>query len=159
MYGHDGASELGSLITNRFLTSQTTSLPAAAPALEALSVLTIEATPFIAPADLIRVAAHTNPGDPGTVEASFILDMHLNTTPKLHEFIKTTVLESYLRPLFSRSRSERITATGRKAHYQPADPGRGADLTEDKTAPWKTGDAHAVTVFGWAVDHSDVRTD
>ncbi|KAH6635214.1 hypothetical protein B0J18DRAFT_472244 [Chaetomium sp. MPI-SDFR-AT-0129] len=79
-------------------------------------------------------------------------------------FITETVLQSYLRPLFSRSRPATVTASGRKAAYPDQDdsgaggPRRGgASLLEEtaQTKPWKYTDLRAVPVLGWAVKEAD----
>ncbi|KAK4146701.1 uncharacterized protein C8A04DRAFT_34607 [Dichotomopilus funicola] len=79
-------------------------------------------------------------------------------------FITETVLQSYLRPLFSRSRPATVTASGRKAAYPDQDdsgaggPRRGgASLLEEtaQTKPWKYTDFRAVPVLGWAVKEAD----
>ncbi len=71
-------------------------------------------------------------------------------------FIVETVLGSYLRSLFSKSRPATVTASGRKAEY--VEPERQLGLPDEgrKTKPWKYEDLRAVTVLSWAMEAADV---
>jgi hypothetical protein len=70
------------------------------------------------------------------------------------EFIVYTVMEGLLRPLFSTSKSSRLTAAGRQAHHD-ASPS-AVDLATTNGRPWKGKQSHSLTVFDWAVEQSDV---
>lgn len=71
------------------------------------------------------------------------------------QFIAETVLQRYLRPLFSRSRPSSITAAGRRAEYADA---RGRSIPDDTalTKPWKYTDLRAIPAVAWAVGQADV---
>lgn len=70
----------------------------------------------------------------------------------------TTVLEDYLRPLFSRSRPSAVTASGRKAEFpQEQDISRGLEDETGAVKPWKFVDHRAISVFIWAVCEASVR--
>ncbi|KAK3323541.1 hypothetical protein B0T19DRAFT_207757 [Cercophora scortea] len=72
------------------------------------------------------------------------------------QFIVNTVLQRYLRPLFSQSKPASVTASGRKAEY-PERAGIGEGLPDDssKTKPWKFTDFRAIAIMSWAVNESD----
>ncbi|KAI0817988.1 hypothetical protein GGR55DRAFT_50915 [Xylaria sp. FL0064] len=77
-------------------------------------------------------------------------------------FITEDVLKGFLRPIFAKSRSAAVTASGRPTAF-PEPPSRytqgdgfggGADdITVRK--PWKYKQRYAVTVFEWSVDNAD----
>lgn len=71
--------------------------------------------------------------------------------------LNESILKSYLRPLFSKSRPKTVTASGRKAAFpEEDDPHRGLmDETKD-VKPWKFADHRAVTVFQWVVSTATV---
>jgi hypothetical protein len=73
------------------------------------------------------------------------------------EFLTETVLQAYLRPLFSKSKPSSITASGRKAEY--TDGGSKAESMPDESAvtkPWKYTDMRAIPAVAWAVRKADV---
>lgn len=85
-------------------------------------------------------------------------------TPKTERarFITEDVLTDFLRPLFAKSRPATVTVSGRPAAF-PEPPSRygqgegfggGEEILNAK--PWKYTRRYAVTVFGWAVENTDV---
>lgn len=124
---------------------------------------TLKAT--LDPKVLVAVTAFTSTQDPWTTPAAqasaqTILDAALGNKPGAKEtLITSTILTTFLRPLFSRSRPATVTASGRKAEF--VEPARYAgsagpdDPTEAELKPWKHAHAYAVTVFAWAVDRAD----
>ncbi|KAF7523879.1 hypothetical protein G7054_g11619 [Neopestalotiopsis clavispora] len=117
------------------------------------------------PKVLVAVTAFTSTQDPWTTPAAqasaqTILDAALGNKPGAKEtLITSTILTTFLRPLFSRSRPATVTASGRKAEF--IEPTRYAgsagpdDPTEAELKPWKHAHAYAVTVLAWAVDRAD----
>ena len=75
------------------------------------------------------------------------------------KFITETVLQRYLRPLFSRSKPASITASGRKAEYTDSSAARGQSIPDDtaQTKPWKYTDLRAIPAVSWAISQADVR--
>ncbi|KAE8450432.1 hypothetical protein EG329_006507 [Mollisiaceae sp. DMI_Dod_QoI] len=71
------------------------------------------------------------------------------------EFIIDHVLQSFIRPLFSRSKPDTITSTGRKAMPTSA-PSRKHDIgaLDRASKPWRYEAPHSVTVFSWAVKYA-----
>lgn len=115
------------------------------------------------PATLVRVAAYTSEQDSWTTssaaqDANEILARQLQADSHKAAFIASTVLEGFLRPLFSLSTSDQITSSGRIAYYPDKD--RGAKMTEfadeAATKPWKSAEMHAVSIFSWAIEQSNV---
>ena len=66
------------------------------------------------------------------------------------------VLSDLLRPLFSKSRPATVTASGRKAEFVEPSRYDNASAEAEARKPWKYDRRYAVTVFEWAVQHSDV---
>lgn len=120
---------------------------------------------------LLRVAAFTNPDDPwsspaasGTAQS--MLSRALKTPSgglengqqqqqTVARFIVDTVLQSYLRPLFSKA-SSKLTPSGRPAAYQEDPTLRRDTRLNQEIPPWKAEGPRAVTVFRWAVTNADV---
>lgn len=75
---------------------------------------------------------------------------------KLQAFILDEVLQGFLRPLFSKSRPATVTASGRKAEFVQPSRYDNFDADAEANKPWKYQQRYAVTVFSWAVDHTDV---
>ncbi len=72
-------------------------------------------------------------------------------------FVLKTVLEQYIRPLFSKARSATVTASGRRAAYaDTADQASGLPDETRRTKPWKYEDLRALAVLAWAVDEASV---
>ncbi|ETS83339.1 hypothetical protein PFICI_05215 [Pestalotiopsis fici W106-1] len=115
------------------------------------------------PKVLVATTAFTNPQDPWTTQAAgtlaqTILAAALDRPGAKETLITSTILTTFLRPLFSRSRPATVTASGRKAEF--VEPARYAGAapdgpTEAELKPWKYAHAYAVTVFAWAVEHAN----
>ncbi|KAL1841849.1 hypothetical protein VTJ49DRAFT_6526 [Mycothermus thermophilus] len=69
------------------------------------------------------------------------------------KFLAETVLQRYLRPLFSRSKPPSVTASGRKAEYAEGNVSRGEGMPDEsaRIKPWKYGDLRAIPAVAWAV--------
>jgi hypothetical protein len=80
--------------------------------------------------------------------------------PTKEHFITEVVLQSYLRPLFSRAKPASITASGRKAEYADSSAARGENIPDDSalTKPWKYTDLRAIPAVAWAVHEADVSS-
>lgn len=77
------------------------------------------------------------------------------TSRRLRDFIVDSILQSYLRPLFSKA-TGKVTSSGRPSAYD--DPTALLDSRLNQETPaWKKEGPHVVTVFRWAVAFSDVR--
>lgn len=105
---------------------------------------------------LLSIVHYTDPSDQWTTEkaatlASGLLDQHL-AGAELGEFIAGPLLQTYLRPIFSKS-SARVTTSGRPSHFR--DP---ADNSTNHMAPpaWKLAGLQVVSDFHWAVRAADV---
>ncbi|KAG7043789.1 poly A polymerase head domain-containing protein [Colletotrichum scovillei] len=132
-------------------------------ALDVLRSLVVRFSPPLADQDLIVIATYTDRKRTWTtvnaeLSAREILKRSLNDVQK-QTFITSVVLEGFIRPIFSRASSSRITSTGRKAHFADDSqdrftPGASADTEDAKS--WKTTQPHAITVFSWAVEQSHV---
>lgn len=66
-----------------------------------------------------------------------------------------TILQGYLRPLFSKSRPSAVTASGRKAEFRDEEDTHHALRDEVETKPWKYADHRAIAVFQWAVHEAN----
>ncbi|KAK4179218.1 mitochondrial CCA tRNA nucleotidyltransferase [Triangularia setosa] len=75
--------------------------------------------------------------------------------PNKIEFITSIILQSYLRPLFSKSKPSTITSSGRKAEYQTDSSREGIPDDTAATKPWKFTDLRPIPVFSWAVTEAD----
>ncbi|KAK1953573.1 hypothetical protein LY78DRAFT_594282 [Colletotrichum sublineola] len=131
---------------------------------KALGVLKCLVVDFAAPLDekdLVCIAAYTDSQNAWTTTSAAsssedVLSSSLNNDT-MHKFIASTLLERFIRPVFSRTASNRITSTGRKAYFINDDQSQVTrdpvtETTEIK--PWKSTQIHAITVFAWAVKHS-----
>jgi hypothetical protein len=74
------------------------------------------------------------------------------------EFLTETVLQAYLRPLFSKSKPSSITASGRKAEYTDGLGSKAESMPDESavTKPWKYTDMRAIPAVAWAVREADV---
>ncbi|KAK3955130.1 hypothetical protein QBC32DRAFT_381238 [Pseudoneurospora amorphoporcata] len=113
---------------------------------------------------LLTIIAYTNPAEEWTTpglaaRAMLLLQKHFESKPNSkQDFITTTILPTYLRPLFSKSSPQAsITPSGRPSAYGPNPDARPSGLPDDSslTKPWKFIDLRAVTVFEWAVSEAD----
>jgi hypothetical protein len=105
---------------------------------------------------LLKLTAVTDPEDPWTTaiaakSASKLLADQL-AAQRLTDFIVTTVLQDFLKPLFVRS-SSRITASGRPSQYAAIND-RLPSFTEEQ--PWKSQVAWVEATMQWAVCMSTV---
>ncbi|KAK1635246.1 hypothetical protein BDP81DRAFT_377328 [Colletotrichum phormii] len=131
-------------------------------ALDILSSLVLRFSPSLDDQNLIAIAAYTDRKETWTtVEAELyakeILSHSLDDAQK-HAFLNSVVLERFIRPIFSRTSSSRITSTGRKAHFADDSQDRftpGVFADTDDAKPWKTTQVHAITIFSWAVEQAD----
>lgn len=74
------------------------------------------------------------------------------------EFLTETVLQAYLRPLFSQSKPSSITASGRKAEYTENAASKGESMPDESavTKPWKYTDMRSIPAVAWAVREANV---
>ncbi|KAI0397811.1 hypothetical protein F5Y17DRAFT_454696 [Xylariaceae sp. FL0594] len=144
--------------------------------------------PLVLPArTLLSVIAYTNPDDPWSSPScadlsQSLLSVYFQTSsppqptgggdvpgksslqPEKQRFVTEEVLVGFLRPLFAKSRSTGVTASGRPAAF-PEPPSRysqgegfGGDAEDlTITKPWKYTHQYAVTVIEWAVDIADAN--
>ena len=128
------------------------------------SLLTIQAllSPVTYPEILLLLVAFTSSRDPWTTPLSISTATNLlsKLSDQAHrkEFIIDFILQKFIRPLFSKSKLEAITTTGRKAMPSSA-PLRRFDVrdADERTKPWTIDVPYAVTVFEWTVANSSVR--
>ncbi|KAK4151349.1 mitochondrial CCA tRNA nucleotidyltransferase [Chaetomidium leptoderma] len=97
-----------------------------------------------------------------TASASRLLEQQLDMpggAPTREQFLTETVLQHYLRPLFSKSKPSSITASGRRAEYADNAAGRGESIPEESalTKPWKYTDLRAIPAVAWAVREADTQ--
>ncbi|OTA98107.1 hypothetical protein M426DRAFT_123417 [Hypoxylon sp. CI-4A] len=111
---------------------------------------------------LLCLTAFTNAEYPWTTAksstlASSLLDAQARAHGESHirSFITEDILSKFLRPLFSKSRSAAVTASGRKAEFVETSRYDNIDRENPETKPWKYTHRYAVTVFAWAVRHAD----
>jgi hypothetical protein len=100
-----------------------------------------------------------NWGSPKTKEtARQLLEQQFSLPggPTKEEFLTETLLQSYLRPLFSKSKPSSITASGRKAEYADSDANRSIPDDSPLTKPWKYTDFRAIPALAWAIREADV---
>jgi hypothetical protein len=97
-----------------------------------------------------------------TARATALLEQQFGVpgSPTKEQFLTDTVLQKYLRPLFSKSKPSSITASGRKAEYTDSSAIRGENIPEESalTKPWKYTDQRAIPAFAWAVHEADVSS-
>jgi hypothetical protein len=69
----------------------------------------------------------------------------------------TSMLETHVKPRFSKSKNPAITQQGRRAiDPVPSNAALHGDL-DAGSKPWKYRDVYAVTVFQWVISHLSVR--
>ncbi|PBP16828.1 hypothetical protein BUE80_DR012439 [Diplocarpon rosae] len=112
---------------------------------------------------LISILAHTSPQDPWITPLSLSLTSSLLSLPSLEaktsspDFIPT-LLQTFIRPLFSASAPATITASGRKAAPSSAPPKR-LDFTNERVGkPWRYERPWSVAVLEWALTHISSTT-
>ncbi|KAL2140987.1 hypothetical protein VTI28DRAFT_2992 [Corynascus sepedonium] len=92
--------------------------------------------------------------------AERLLEQQLKNVPDAptkEKFLTETVLQTYLRPLFSKSKPASVTASGRRAEYADGAANRGESMPDESALikPWKYTDLRAVSAVGWAVREAD----
>ncbi|WDK17552.1 tRNA nucleotidyltransferase (poly A polymerase head domain-containing protein) [Colletotrichum graminicola] len=156
------ASHAVELLGQSFSTLRSVDSPAVAEkALDVLKCLVIDFAAALDEKYLVYVAAYTDSQDTWTTPSAAsssedILSNSLNNDTR-HTFIASAVLEHFIRPVFSRTASNRITSTGRNAHFINDDKSQVThdSVTETtESRPWKSTQVHAITVFAWAVKHA-----
>ncbi|KAK7447602.1 hypothetical protein Landi51_06958 [Colletotrichum acutatum] len=163
---HESIAQLSNhalgLLSNSSGSLSNTNPALAEQALDVLRSLVVRFSPSLDDQDLIVIAAYTDRKRTWTtvnaeLYAREILKRSLDDVRK-QAFITSVVLEGFIRPIFSRTSSSRITSTGRKAHFADDSQDRftaGSIADTDDAKPWKTTQAHAITVFSWVVEHSN----
>ncbi|KAI2471287.1 hypothetical protein F4781DRAFT_440710 [Annulohypoxylon bovei var. microspora] len=131
-------------------------------AIEQLTIAPLKAPLHLRPSVLLRLTAFTDVADPwATAESSALarklLEAQLQTLgeSQTRSFIVEEILTTFLRPLFSKSRSAAVTASGRKAEFVEPSRYDTVDRETPETKPWKYAHRYAIAVFSWAVQHSD----
>ncbi|KAG0651535.1 tRNA nucleotidyltransferase [Hyphodiscus hymeniophilus] len=113
----------------------------------------------IDPRILLALTAFTSSRDPWTTTvsestATAILSKLLSHV-RSKSFIVDHVLHTFIRPLFSKSKLEAVTASGRKAMPSSAPPPRfDVKSADERAKPWMFDVPYAITVFEWAVANS-----
>ncbi|KAI1452543.1 hypothetical protein F4805DRAFT_470786 [Annulohypoxylon moriforme] len=131
-------------------------------AIEQLIKVPLEAPLQLRASVLLRLAAFTNVADPwATAESSALArklleaQLQILDESQTKSLIVEDILTTFLRPLFSKSRSAAVTASGRKAEFVEPSRYDTVDRETPETKPWKYAHRYAITVFSWAVEHSD----
>lgn len=136
-------------------------------AIRCLDLLAQRSSPAVAVADqvLLTLTAFVDesepwvPSDEVSTQASNLLDRLLGDARAKEQFMAESVLQRYLRPLFSKSKPEAITSSGRKAAFVDPFRGRGEGFPDDsaETKPWKFTDLRAIPAVAWVIREADVR--
>ncbi|KAI1089109.1 hypothetical protein F5B19DRAFT_485488 [Rostrohypoxylon terebratum] len=131
-------------------------------AIEQLIDAPFQAPLQLRPLVLLHLAAFTDAADPWSTANSCalarkLLEAQLQTLDEsqIKSLIAEEILTTFIRPLFSKSRSAAVTASGRKAEFVEPSRYDTVDRETPETKPWKYAHRYAVTVFAWAVEHSD----
>lgn len=111
--------------------------------------------------ELLSALAFTSSSDPWTDGANIQLsDQFLSNNDRQAKdpgFIVNYLLQTTLRPLFSKSRPDTITESGRKAMPSSA-PARRYDFVQEKSQkPWKYEAPYSIAVLEWVVKVASVR--
>lgn len=105
------------------------------------------------PKILISILAFTSTRDPWTTPAAKKLAERLLSSHCIQvqsENFIVYVLHVLIRPLFSKSKPDAITSTGRKAMPTSAPPKRHDVAASDRAAkPWKYETPYSISVFSW----------
>lgn len=128
------------------------------------TILSFRSSPVhvIGPEILFAAIAFTSSRDPWTTTpaqsiATGILSAHAGQvhTPEL---IIGVLLQTIIRPLFSKSKPAAITAAGRKAMPSSAPPRdyNISDSFDPAQKPWKYTSPSSMTMFEWAAENSSV---
>ncbi|KAK0743712.1 hypothetical protein B0T18DRAFT_189408 [Schizothecium vesticola] len=134
-------------------------------AIRCLDLLAQRSISAVAAADqvLLTLTAFADESEPWipsvevSTQASNLLDRLLGDAPAKEQFMAESVLQRYLRPLFSKSKPEAITSSGRKAAFVDPFRGRGEGLPDDsaETKPWKFTDLRAIPAVAWVIREAD----
>ena len=92
-------------------------------------------------------------------EASLLLNKYTTDdlrNPKVFQKTIADMLQTIIKPLFAKSKNPSITQQGRKA-INPLPTMSEPIGFEVEGKPWKFRAPYVVTVFGWVLDHMDVR--
>ena len=90
-------------------------------------------------------------------EAVVILNQQLIPTRRPY-FVINTVMESFLKPIFSQSRSSRVTASGRRMHYDRVSRSAADSDTATSQPLWTGKGAYSIFILHWALSECDVGT-
>lgn len=90
--------------------------------------------------------------------ASQVLAKQLSQYFTTETLVVKTILQDYLRPLFSKARPSAITASGRKAEFRDEEDTHRGLRDEIEAKPWKYADHRAIAVFRWVVHEANVST-
>ncbi|CAG9977838.1 unnamed protein product [Clonostachys byssicola] len=109
---------------------------------------------------LIQIAAFTNPSDPWvTDEASSFATAILSpeniasaTDADVPTFITRSILQDYLRPIFSKA-TTRVTSSGRPTQFP--DPSPNSHRQGVEPPAWKKHGFRIIPIFRWAVNAAD----
>lgn len=113
------------------------------------------------PKVLLAIVAFTSTRDPWTTfltsQYAYVLLDTFKTQSLNDEFLIKFVLSDFIRPLFSKSRPETVTVSGRRAMPSSA-PLRPHNFKEAEMAmkPWRYDYPYSITVFEWAVNNVSV---
>ncbi|PMD29993.1 hypothetical protein L207DRAFT_642083 [Hyaloscypha variabilis F] len=123
--------------------------------LHALTPPSLDPPPPIDNAILLSVLTFTNDEDPWTTSSarSQALNFLSHYTSQTHSssFLITYLLQSVIRPLFSKSRPSTITSSGRKAMPSSLPP-KHHDFTAEQTSkPWKYSAPYSLALLEFAV--------
>lgn len=110
---------------------------------------------------LLAIIAFSSTRDLWTTPSSLRIAKQLLTSHssiiKSSKFINEDVLQSFIRPLFSKSKPSAITSTGRQAMPTSAPPKRYNIQEQDRSSrPWKYDAVYSTTVFVWTVENASV---
>jgi hypothetical protein len=93
---------------------------------------------------------------PTTLQLSQSLLSLYTTQTHSPDFILTSLLNTFIRPIFSHSKPSTITSSGRKAMPSSAPAPKFDAGAERSSKPWKYEVVYAVRVFAWAVEKAPV---
>lgn len=111
---------------------------------------------------LIAILAFTSEKDDWTtpksvsVAESILALCSIQRQTSAPDFVRQTLLHDFIRPLFSASKPESITNSGRKAMPSSAPPKRHDFTNEKAQQPWRYEAPHSIAVLEWAVKNASV---
>ncbi|KAI6376732.1 hypothetical protein MCOR25_002697 [Pyricularia grisea] len=122
-----------------------------------------DATDLVGPQVLVTAVAYADPDLPWTTPAASQLAREvieaivLAADVSKDAIVVDWLLKDYLRPLFTRSKPDTVTDSGRKAHFAPEPDSTDGVLNRETRAakPWKHVDLRAVPAFAWALKEAD----